>query len=669
MHWKISRKLFAAFAMIIATLCVVAAIVLGDLSTIQSKFGEVNRSEDVLDKADDLAIAMLDMSGEVRGFLLTGDEAFASGAAADKLTIRQDLADLHGQRLSPKQTTDLQRIVVAEGIYQDEAGDPEIRLGRNPATLGQAIAIIRRGVNKRDMDVFKQAVSQFENTVVEQRSIGERRAVVGGAVLRAKFTLLGGLALAIVLASLLGWILARMICGPVVRLAAAMETVGRTKDFAVTVAASSRDEIGHLTDDFNTLLAELTAYDLQLRRAMDELTVARDQAEQANVMKTQFLANMSHEIRTPLNGVLGMAQVMALSPLTEPQAERLAVIRKSGEMLLSVLNDLLDLSKIEAGLMTLEQAPFDMDEVAAGAYATFTSIANASGVSFSMTIAPEAAGRWRGDSLRIGQILYNLISNALKFTREGSVEVRVASVGAAAHEALSISVIDTGIGIPQHALPKLFDKFVQADSSITRRFGGAGLGLAICRRIVELMGGTITVESQPGQGAAFHVVLPLAWLGPTIRLPSPPVGFGAADDDGPGLEGLRILAADDNATNQLVLKTVLQSFGLEPVMVEDGRMALEAWARERFDLILMDIQMPEMDGVAATREIRRRERDGHTGRTPIIAVSANAMKHQVAEYLSAGMDAHLAKPIQIDRLYATLQAVHASRPLTQADAA
>jgi len=507
---------------------------------------------------------------------------------------------------------------------------------------------------------------------LEGRKAGELILFASEASVRAGLSrnVFFALSMALVSATLSGFFaraIVRGMLGPLHDLEQTIAQVGRTKDFSVRVTPRSNDELGELTRGFNALLGELQDYDRTLKQTLSELTTARDAAEEANVVKSQFLANMSHEIRTPLNGVLAMAQVLSTSALNPTQAEQLEVIQKSGATLLSVLNDLLDLSKIEAGRMELEAAPFDIEEVAQGAYATFTSVANTSGVSFSMSIDEAAKGLWRGDSVRVRQVLYNLISNALKFTNHGEVRVEIAGVSRPGGKALSVSIRDTGIGIAPQALSTLFDKFIQADNSMTRRFGGTGLGLTICKQIVELMEGSISVESQLGEGTQFQVLLPLAWLGPVSPLPAPP--SAAQQVEANILEGLRILAAEDNATNQLVLKTVLHSLGLQPVIVNNGRQAVEVLSRERFDLVLMDIQMPEMDGVAATREIRRRETGAGMARTPIVALSANVMKHQVAEYLAAGMDAHLAKPLGIAELYDTLLSVRAARPLTAADAA
>ena len=387
------------------------------------------------------------------------------------------------------------------------------------------------------------------------------------------------------------------------------------------------------------------------RAAQEALVRAKEDAEAANRAKSTFLATMSHEIRTPLNGVLGMAQAMAAdNDLSEVQRDRLDVIRQSGETLLAILNDVLDLSKIEAGKLELEEAAFDIAELARGAHAAFTAIANKKGLSFDLAVERAAQGVYLGDSTRVRQILYNLVSNALKFTEQGEVRVVVSRVG----EALRLSVSDTGIGIAPDRLANLFQKFEQADASTTRRYGGTGLGLAICRELAGLMGGTIEATSVEGKGATFIVTLPLQRVGASAPLPAPPSSPAEDAEMGDGLT-LRVLAAEDNTVNQLVLTTLLTQIGIDPVIVGNGAEAVEAWAREPWDVILMDIQMPEMDGPTATGVIRARETSEGRRRTPIIALTANAMAHQVAEYAAAGMDGFVAKPIEVGRLFEALQ--------------
>ena len=382
------------------------------------------------------------------------------------------------------------------------------------------------------------------------------------------------------------------------------------------------------------------------RKASEGLLLqAKEEAEAANRAKSNFLATISHEIRTPLNGVLGMAQVMAAEELSPPQRERLGVIRQSGETLLAILNDVLDLSKIEAGKLDLELAEFDLASLVTSAHDAFSGVAERKAVSLVLAIAPQARGRYRSDPTRLRQILYNLVSNALKFTDAGEVRLAVSR----ADENLMIEVSDTGLGMAPEVLDRLFQKFEQADASTTRRFGGTGLGLAICRQLAELLGGAITVTSVEGQGSTFQVVLPLERAGDESLEPP------AAESGGPPIlepeRPLRLLAAEDNSVNQLVLKTLLQQVGIDAFVVGDGRQALEAWREHDWDLILMDVQMPIMDGPTATRAIRAEEARAGRARTPIIALTANAMSHQTAEYLAGGMDDFVAKPVDAAKLF------------------
>jgi signal transduction histidine kinase/AmiR/NasT family two-component response regulator len=371
-------------------------------------------------------------------------------------------------------------------------------------------------------------------------------------------------------------------------------------------------------------------------------------ADQANQAKSNFLAAMSHEIRTPLNGVFGMVQAMSADPLPDVQRERLKVIRDCSESLLAMLNDILDLSKIEADKVELESIEFELGPLLESVFAAFEPVAQTQGLQFVLD-AERGRGRYHGDPIRVRQILFNLCSNALKFTEKG--EVRVTAVGARA--GLQLEVKDTGIGIPAEKIGQLFQSFTQVDATTTRRFGGSGLGLAISRRLAELMGGFIEVESELGKGSAFTVRLPIERSGDERG--EAEIGASATVDS--GAWALRVLVAEDNPVNQLVVKTLLGQVGIDIVAVDNGAQALEAWKNHEWDVVLMDVQMPVMDGVAAAREIRMCEAASGRRRTPIVALTANAMSHQVAEYLAAGMDAHVPKPIEVTKLFEVLQSV------------
>lgn len=463
------------------------------------------------------------------------------------------------------------------------------------------------------------------------------------------------------IALFIGRALALRIVEPVQRLAGVMAGVRTSDHFGVRAPPAAQDEVGRLTDSFNELLARLQANDGALRLTLAELTEARDAAQAANRMKSQFLANMSHEIRTPLNGVLAMTQVIALDELTPTQRSRLNVVHESGQALLAILNDVLDVSKIEAGRLELEIADIDAAAVVRGACEAFTAVTAEKGLRLTVEIAPECEGLRRGDGVRLRQIAVNLVSNAVKFTASGGVKVRMTGLGEGGREGLELEVADTGVGIARDLMPGLFDKFTQGDSSTTRKFGGTGLGLAICQELVGLMDGSISVESDAGKGARFVVRAPLAAAEPSAI--ARPASASAASTTVPPAPAkpragpIRVLAAEDNATNRLVLSTVMQVFGVELHVVDDGAQALAAWEAGTFDAILMDIQMPVLDGVAAARAIRSAEAQTGRARTPIIALSANAMTHQVRDYLAAGMDAHVPKPIEIARLQAVLNDV------------
>ena len=444
------------------------------------------------------------------------------------------------------------------------------------------------------------------------------------------------------------WV-ARRAVEPVIRLSHVMEDVAASGDFQRRVSEAGDDEFATLSRSFNALLHQLHVNDSDLRRTLAQLVEAKDTAEAANTAKSQFLANMSHEIRTPLNGVITMAEIMAAGDLSAPQRQKLDVVRNSSAALLLILNDLLDLSKIEARHVELLVEDHDLSGLLSDMHDSYSPMLRQKGLEPILFLETELDGHWRIDAYRLRQVISNLMSNALKFTHQGAITLGGQVEWQSKDEAtVTLTVSDTGIGIPREKIDRLFEKFVQVDGSTTRQYGGTGLGLAICRELVAMMGGKIWIESVEGAGSTFFVQLPLTRsLSVSAPKPAPmPLSAGPLTPH----PRLKILAAEDVRANQMVLQAALEHRNIDLTLVDNGAQALEAFSLERFDLILMDIQMPVMDGLAATRAIRNKERLGSTVPTPIIALSANAMDYQIASYREAGCDDYIAKPIDLARL-------------------
>ena len=383
---------------------------------------------------------------------------------------------------------------------------------------------------------------------------------------------------------------------------------------------------------------------LSLRRLNRELVAARAAAETANAVKDEFLANISHEIRTPMNGMMGMIQALELGDLNAEQKSQLQVMRRSSQGVLGLLNDLLDLSKIEAGKLTLEEVPFDAAQAAEELVAVFAPAAEEKGVEVRLTVQPEAEGRFLGDVLRWRQVLANLLSNAVKFTEKGAVTVSMTMDG----DALTYAVTDSGLGMTPEQLSRLFQKFEQADASTTRKFGGTGLGLAITRQLILAMGGDVTVESVYGEGSTFRVSIPMPRVEGAGEDEDSAADLLAEDDE--DVAPLRILVAEDHPVNQLVISTLIGRLGGDLTVVGDGEEAVSAFAMGPWDLVMLDIQMPRLDGYEAVAEIRKYEIAQRLSRTPIVALTANMMTHQVAGYRDAGFDDQLGKPIELRAL-------------------
>jgi signal transduction histidine kinase/CheY-like chemotaxis protein len=445
----------------------------------------------------------------------------------------------------------------------------------------------------------------------------------------------GGKALIVLIgAAILFAMVRRLVIGPLQTLAAPDST-------AKAEIAWRPDEIGKLA---RALRDERLRGD-EILAGLEERVLARTaELERANRAKTDFLANMSHELRTPLNGVIALSSVLAKEQTTERGRQTAELVVASGRLLEQVLTDILDISRIEAGQLPINAAPFNLGDCVETISALHRASAEAKGLAFEVRIDPAANGWRMGDDIRITQILSNLLSNAVKFTPKGRVALEVVAQG----QEVTFRVTDTGVGFSQEFQNKLFSRFEQADGSITRRFGGSGLGLAISLSLVELMGGTIWATSEPGAGSVFTVVLPLP-PAQAQEAAGPAHEAGEAD-----LASLKVLVAEDHPTNRAVVSLILEPLGVKLTMVEDGKQALEAVERESFDLILMDIQMPVMDGLTAAREIRGLEAALGLPRCRIVALSANALPEHIAEARDAGMDEHLAKPIRPEALIALI---------------
>ena len=479
--------------------------------------------------------------------------------------------------------------------------------------------------------------------------------VAASALKSASWVLLiGGIASAIQALAVV--LLARSsIVRPVERLAASCEP-GAEARVDVSDVERRKDEIGVLATSLRTEREKTEAVLASLEDRVRERTA---QLERANTEKSRFLANMSHELRTPLNGVIAISETLAGQQSTPKGRELAELIVASGRLLERVLTDILDFSKIEAGEISLARDDFSMERLVSHIAELHRASAQGKGLDFRWAIAPDAAGHFAGDTVRLTQVLSNLLSNAVKFTEAGEVVLDVIAFG----DEVRFQVSDSGIGFDEQTGARLFRRFEQADASIRRRFGGTGLGLAISRSLVELMGGRIVVQSTPGQGSVFSVYVPLER-----------VADGAGEDAREAAEalditGCRVLVAEDHPTNQKVVELILDSVGVTPVIVENGRLALDLLKAERFDVVLMDMQMPELDGLSATGLLREWERETGTPRTPVIMLTANALDEHIRASHEAGADLHLSKPIHAQALIESILDAIAAQPPAEADRA
>lgn len=444
--------------------------------------------------------------------------------------------------------------------------------------------------------------------------------------------------------------LQRLISEPVVTLADIARAISQGNRDTLYAKKYSNDEIGDLVDAFNSMITQIRDNEAELSQAINALRVAKEHAESAVIAKDEFLANMSHEIRTPLNAIIGLAHILGRTqPLTDRQKECIQTLRISGDNLLSLINDLLDFVKLDEGSVVLEQIEIDIIEIIKNLTRIMGVRAQEKQLQLIMDFSQLTHGNYIGDPLRIQQIISNLVSNAIKFTQTGYVKISVYEARRGSLSDVFIEVADSGIGIPAEKLSMIFDKFTQADASTSRTYGGTGLGLAICQSLVNHMQGTITVKSTLGMGSTFTVKIPLQR---NDRMVAPALSEredGTAESPAAEAHAM-VLLVEDYPPNVMIASDILAQLGYRVDIAYNGTEAISKFRSGRYHFVLMDIQMPGVDGLETTRQIRALEQSESRGRTPIIAVTAFALMGDREKCLHAGMDEYVAKPYTMDEL-------------------
>ena len=564
-------------------------------------------------------------------------QRIASRALASEDVVRVTMSDVSGTLLAQAENPGSSARQSALG-----ATGPQ-RIPTREAPVFEVVRVVSANVADGLLGLHEDKPDNRPTGVIRVSfSMLKQRALSARAALQA----VGVAALVLSVFTLFHYLQLRRLLHPLQVLIEFTRRVGQG-DLSQKAPETRRDEIGQLTVAFNEMVDQIASR----KQLAEHLGAARE----ANRLKSEFLANMSHEIRTPLNGVLGMTELALGTELTAEQRDYLKTAEESAEARLSVLNDILDFSKIEAGCLILDPVPFPLAEFLHNAMRAPQMTAARKGIRLDLSIAADVPPFVRCDPNRLRQVVLNLLNNALKFTSSGSVSLSVETESRSEiNVILRFAVRDTGVGIALHKQSIIFEPFRQADSSTTRKYGGSGLGLAICARLVGLMGGRIWVESEPGRGSTFYFTASFE-RAETTATTSDLASLASAVAP-PATAPLNILLAEDNLVNQKLAARLLEKAGHSVTVAADGREALAALERRSFDLLLLDVQMPELDGLETARIIRRRE--APTGpRLPILALTAHALKGDREKCLAAGMDGYVAKPIRLNEISQAIQEV------------
>ena len=641
LNLSIRQKIVFAFAIPLLLMTFIATLLYVSSNRQNETAKWVEHTHQVISQGHKLLRLLVDMETGERGYLITGNEVFLEPFNEAKKVWSSEIQSLTTLVSdNPEQVERLIEIDTLQKQWLVEAAQKEINARRKVTisdlntmnamnAMNIVISLIEAQTGKAIIDKIRQIKSQFiqaENTLLLKRKLSAEKAIKS-----VKMIVVFGIVAILLLAGILSLYIYSYIAKTLEQLVATTRRIA-LGDFDHPVIMNSNDEFSTLGQSFNSMAKSLKE--------------SIEQMESAVKVKTDFLANMSHEIRTPMNGILGMLTLLEDTNLSKQQIEYIESIRSCGDGLLVVINDILDISKLEAGKLELEQQTFDLRLMVNETCYLLDAMASQKGITISISIDNKLPKYLVGDRLRIRQVLLNLLSNAIKFTNQGTVQLNVALNSLREGDcSLMIEVIDQGIGIAAEDLDKLFKPFSQVDTSTTRLYGGTGLGLIICAQLIKQMGGNISVKSKQGQGSIFSLTLSLAVAEELLSNEQNTLINDKADLS--SQFPLAILVAEDNKINQIIARKLFSKLGYKVDIAVNGRLAVTAVKNKNYDMIFMDMQMPEMDGVTATKEILKL-----SGREkiPIVAMTANVLADDKQRCIEAGMVGFVGKPINIDHI-------------------